>query len=83
MVWLLQRYNWAYSDDMDLHNYDTLRHSGQINLAVYDAKLIFHFELPNWNVVHMQVWLAPNLIDARVSEQFFNGTSAHNRLSVP
>jgi len=28
----------------------TLRHSGQVNAAVYDAKLIFHWILPKWNV---------------------------------
>jgi len=41
----------AYSEHLDYHNYGyTLKYNCQINLAVYDAKLIFHLRLPNWDV---------------------------------
>ena len=41
----------SYSDYLDFHNYGyVLRKSGQIKIAVYDAKLIFHFTLPRWNL---------------------------------
>ena len=41
----------SYGDYVEYHNYGyVLRHNGEINLAVYNAKLIFHLRLPRWNI---------------------------------
>ena len=49
----------AYSDYMDFHNYGyVLKYGGQINVAVYDAELIFHLKLPEH--------------DVRLNERFYN-----------
>jgi len=60
----------SYSDYLDYHNYGyVLRKSGQIKVAVYDAKLIFHFTLPRWNlavdsaVSHCHHQIDPNNMD--------------------
>jgi len=60
----------SYSDYLDYHNYGyVLRKSGQIKVAVYDAKLIFHFTLPRWNlavdsaVSHCRHGIDPNNTD--------------------
>ena len=41
----------SYGDYVDYHNYGyVLKQIGNINLAVYNAKLIFHFRLPRWDI---------------------------------